>query len=445
MQPTHDTAAISFYDRNRIMIKGLVVGVLILLMLIPAALISNLVQERAGRQQQVIQEVSSKWANAQTVTGPVLMVPYLESRGNGEKTTTVKKWAYFLPDELRINGELIPEKRNRSLYNVTLYQSELKITGKFNPLAVSALQLDPERMVWGEARLLLGIDDARGLQEEVMLNWAGNEKNLEAGLPENTVLKAGLSTLVPLSAQVGASFGINLKLRGSTSLNFIPVGKTTHVGIQSKWPHPDFTGQYIPSATPAISDQGFNARWQILQSSRPYPQSWKDGAPDLRASAFGVHLIQPADGYAMTERSVKYAILFVSLTFAVFFFLELAQKRQVHPLQYLLVGFALTIFYTLLLSVSEYLGFNPAYLIAATATVALIGMYVWSIFHNGKTAIGFVLALSGLYSYIFILIQLEDYALLFGSIGLFVILAVIMYFSRKIDWYEVGKHKTATY
>jgi inner membrane protein len=443
MEPSNQITAPGFYNRNRILIKGLLIGFLVLIMLIPAALINNLVQERASRKLQVVNEVSKKWANEQTVTGPVLMVPYLVTQGSGEKATSIKKWAYFLPDELHINGDVIPEKRSRSLYNVTLYQSALSITGKFNPLPVSSLQLDPQRMVWDEARLLLGVTDAIGLQEEVVLNWGGSKKNLEAGLPENAVLKNGLSTTVALNAQAGSEFSIRLNLRGSNSLNFVPVGKVTQVALQSKWPHPDFTGQYIPNETPAISDKGFNARWQILQSSRPYPQSWKDGTHDLRAAAFGVHLIQPADGYAMTERSVKYAILFISLTFAVFFFLELVQKRKVHPLQYLLVGFALTIFYTLLLSVSEHLGFNPAYLIAAAATVGLTGMYVWSIFQNGKTAIGFSLALGGLYSYIFILIQLEDYALLFGSIGLFVILAIIMYFSRKIDWYEVERYKPA--
>lgn len=431
----------SFYDRNRLLIKGLLIGFLILLMLIPAAMISNLVSERAGRQAEVISEVSSKWATAQTITGPVLIVPYnFTYKGANGQIVTVKKWAHFLPDDLKINGTVIPEVRRRTLYDVTLYRSELNLTGRFSPLPLGNLQLAPESMIWAEAKLLIGINDARGLQEEVALNWGDTQVRFEAGMPENNALKQGLSAPVALNAQSNIPFTIKLNLRGSENLSFTPVGRSTEVSIASTWPHPDFDGQYIPDVPATISEQGFKAHWKILQASRPYPQSWKDGTPDLHASSFGVHLIQPADGYAKTERSVKYAILFIGLTFIVFLFLEILQKRQIHPLQYLLVGFALCIFYTLLLSISEYLGFNIAYLIAAIATVSLIGCYTWNVFQSGKTAIGFTIALGGLYSYIYILIQLEDYALLFGSIGLFVILAIIMYFSRKIDWYGIGKH-----
>jgi inner membrane protein len=430
----------SFYDRNRLLIKGFLIGFLILIMLIPAAFISNLVSERADRQEQVIREVSSTWATAQTITGPVLIVPYYYNyKGANNQPVSVKKWAHFLPDELKINGEVIPEVRKRSLYQVMLYKSELSITGRFAPLPLGNLQIAPESLVWSEARLLFGINDARGLQEEISLKWGDTQTRFEAGMPENNALKEGLSTLVPLNAQSNVPFAIRLSLRGSENLSFVPVGRSTEVSLKSTWPHPDFNGHYMHDGA-AISKDGFNAHWKILQASRSYPQSWKDGTPDLAASAFGVHLIQPADGYAKTERSVKYAILFIGLTFIVFFFLEILQKHQVHPLQYLLVGFALSIFYTLLLSISEYLGFNSAYLIAALATVSLIGLYTWNVFQSGKTAIGFTIALGGLYSYIFILIQLEDYSLLFGSIGLFLILAVIMYFSRKIDWYGIGKH-----
>ncbi len=431
----------SFFDRNRPMLKGTLITILILLMLIPAGLIHSLIVERAGRQEQVVNEVSSKWAQAQTITGPVLIVPYNYTyKATNDKVVTVKKYAHFLPDELKVNGNMLPEVRHRSLYDVTLYRSDLNLTGKFNPLPLENLQIAPENMLWGEAKLMLGIDDARGLQEEVVLNWGFTQTRFESGVPDDEVIKVGLSAAVPLNAQMQAPFSIRLNLRGSETLNFTPVGRSTEVAITSPWPHPDFAGQYIPDAAPAISNKGFNAHWKVLQASRSYPQAWKDGKPDLRASAFGVHLIQPADGYVKTERSVKYAILFIGLTFIVFFFIEIFQKRQIHPLQYLLVGFALCIFYTLLLSISEYTGFNQAYLIAALATVSLVGLYTWNVFHNGRTAIGFTLALGGLYSYIFILIQLEDYALLFGSIGLFVILAVIMYCSRKIDWYNVGKH-----
>jgi inner membrane protein len=234
------------------------------------------------------------------------------------------------------------------------------------------------------------------------------------------------------------AFSLDIKLKGSELLYFTPVGRTTEVNMTSSWKDPAFDGQYLPD-TSDISGKGFSAWWKVMQVSRNYPQCWADGTYDLASSSFGVRLIQPTDNYAKSERSVKYAILFIALTFTVFFFLEILQRKQVHPLQYILVGFALCIFYTLLLSISEYTGFNAAYIIAGSATVALIGLYVWSIFKKGRIALGFTLALGGLYAYIFILIQLQDYALLFGSIGLFIIIAILMFYSRKIDWYNSGK------
>ena len=430
----------SFMDRNRILIKGLLIGLLILLMLIPASLIGNLVYERQARREQVVSEVSSKWATTQTITGPMLVVPYLYTyQGSDGKLVTVLKQATFLPDALRINGDAAPEVRHRSLYEVLLYRSHLKLDGTFAALPLAKLGIEPQSVQWSEARLLLGITDTRGLEEEVAVQWNGATQHMEAGVPENTVLKSGLGMPVQISANTGGAFSIDLKLRGSESLYFTPVGKTTDVTLRSSWKHPAFDGKYLPDTAADISVAGFSARWKVLNVSRSYPQAWKDGTPDVDGSAFGVRLIQPADGYVKTERSVKYAILFIALTFTIFFFLEILQKKQIHPLQYLLVGFALTIFYTLLLSISEYTGFNIAYAIATAATVALIGLYTWGVFQSGKTAAGFSAALGGLYSYIYILIQLEDYALLFGSIGLFVILAVIMYFSRKIDWYGHGR------
>lgn len=432
--------ATSFLDRNRLLIKGFLIGILILLMLIPAALIGELVRERKERQAQVVEEVSSKWATAQIVTGPVLIVPYIYSyKGTDEKVITQRKMLHLLPEALRISGDVLPEIRKRSLYQVMLYRSALKLDGAFAPAQLANLGIDSSNVLWGEARLLLGITDARGLEEEVTLQWPGGTRKLEPGMPENGALTTGLSIPVAFDPAAGAAFSLSLKLRGSAELSFTPTGKSTDVSLRSPWQHPAFDGKYLPDTNAQIGKDGFAAHWKVLSSSRAFPQAWKDNKVDLEGASFGVRLIQPADGYVKTERSVKYAILFIALTFIVFFFLEILQKRQVHPLQYLLVGFALCVFYTLLLSISEYTGFNTAYAIAAVATVSLIGSYVWSVFRSGITALGFTAALDGLYGYIYILIQLEDYALLFGSIGLFVILAILMYASRKIDWYGAGK------
>jgi len=426
----------SILDKNRLLIKGLLIGFLILLMLIPAALINNLVQERFKRQQEVIDDVSRSWAGAQTVGGPVLILPYNYSyEGSDKKIITVRKQAHILPESLHINGSMSPESRERSLYKVTLYTGKLQLSGSFGPAPLERLGIQPSQVLWNEARLLIGLSDPGGLLEDLSLDWNGTKLAAEPGMPENGAFSAGLSAPVTIQEGGSATFNIGIGLRGTEHLYFLPLGKNTDVTLHSPWKHPSFEGKFLPVNKARIDSQGFEARWKVLSASRGMPQAWKDNTVNLDQSAFGVRLIQPVDNYVKTERSLKYSILFIALSFIIFFFLEILQKRRVHPLQYLLVGFALCIFYTLLLSISEYWGFNIAYIIAAVATVGLTGAYTKGLFNSWKTGLGFSLALGGLYSYIFILIQLEDYALLFGSIGLFLILALLMHFSRRIDWY----------
>lgn len=433
-QPTHSS---SFRENNQTLVKALIIAVLILLLMIPSSLIRNLVGERAGRQQEVIREISSKWAGAQTVTGPLLAIPYLATITENGKTITHKKTAYLLPSRLQIDGALQPEFRHRSLYEITLYRAGLSLSGSFSAADLGTLQLDPSRILWQETRLVIGLSDSRGLEDEVMLRWNESSQQLEAGQPVPESLPPALSCPVAWGPDRQATFHIRLRLKGSGYCYFTPVGKSTAVNLHSPWESPAFEGKFLPNSTTGSREKGFTAHWKILQASRPYPQAWAGSAPSVTESAFGVRLLQPADSYAKTERSVKYALLFIALTFTVCFFLELLQKKQIHPLQYFLVGIALVVFYTLLLSLSEYLSFNKAYVISATATVALIGLYVGSLFRKTGTALGFTLALGALYAYIFFIIQLQDYALLFGSIGLFAVVALAMYSSRKVDWYQV--------
>lgn len=425
---------------QRHLIKGGIIAALILVLLIPASMLRGLVHEREERQRQVVAEVSSKWASGQTLVGPVLAVPYnIVLKAADGRTIEQRKMAYFLPDALRITGSVQPEERHRSLYTVALYRSGISLAGRFNALPLQSLGLTPEQMVWSDARLMLGLADPRGLEEEVVLQWAGTSKPLESGMPQNRLGIGGLSVPVSIDAQGSADFSIALRLKGSERLYFTPVGRTTEVTLSSPWKDPAFDGQYLPS-TSTINQSGFQSSWKVLHVARTYGQSWSgDGQPEILKSAFGVRFIQPTDGYAKTDRSVKYAILFIGLTFALAFFIELLQKRPVHPLQYLLVGAALCVFYTLLLSISEYTAFNTAYAIAAVATVALISGYMWSLFGKVSVALTFAGVLGGLYGYIFILLQLQDYSLLFGSIGLFAILAALMWASRKVDWYGVGR------
>lgn len=433
----------NFWDTNRMLIKSLLIGVLTLIMLIPAAFIRELVYERESRQQQVIDEVSGKWAWAQTLNGPVLAIPYLADEVQPNKTVLrVKKMAYLMPEQLNINGHVDPEQRHRSIYDVTLYHSRLEVAGTFNPAALEASGISAANLLPGEAQLLLGIDDVRGIEQDINLDLNGSTVVMDAGVPANDLIKSGLSKRINWDVTSPLHFRFTVLLKGSSALSFVPVGKTTKVNLASSWRHPSFEGKFLPSEQAQIGQSGFNSRWNVLQSSSGIPSVVTDQGIRPGDAAFGVKLIQPADGYGKTQRSVKYALLFISLTFTVFFFIEVLQKKQIHPLQYLLVGLALCVFYTLLLSFTEYIGFNYAYGISTTATISLIGLYVWGVFKSARIALSFSTALAALYAYIFVLIQLEDFALLFGSIGLFILLAVIMYYSRKIDWYGTLKQTT---
>lgn len=437
-------APLSFWQKNKLIIKAFFIGCLILVLLIPTFFIMFLVTDREQRRKEVVQEVSSKWAGAQTVTGPFLMIPYYETQTNKtNQIVTNKKHLYLLPDELNINGKILPQIRHRSIFKVPVYNSALQMTGKFKitrpdklPVAIAALHFE-------EAVVCMGITDFKGIGENLQLKWSDTTSNFETGLPDMDWMKEGISNPLKLTADElvnGANnFSISLSLKGSESLYVTPLGSTTKVHFESEWPNPAFDGKYLPD-TNAVSNKGFAADWKILQFNRSYPQYFTNpGNHSITESAFGINLLQPIDAYGQTMRSVKYAVLIIALTFFVYFFLEIYYRRSVHPLQYVLIGFALVIFYTLLLSISEYIQFAPAYLISSSATVLLISWYTKGIFKQWPVVLLFALILSLLYLFIYVIIQLQDDALLFGSIGLFVLLTIIMYFSRKVNWNSEGK------
>jgi len=420
---------------NALLWKGFITGILILAMLIPTVFVMNLVEERKERQKEVIAEVSSKWADSQVLSGPFLIIPYsFQQKIDAKETVTVTQQLVVLPEVLDETGTITPQIKKRSIYQVALYQSNLQLQGRFDLKGIAAGA--GETILWKEAILCLGISDTRGIESQVTGTWSGQPVVFDAGIPANNLVSRGMSVPVDLSAptQQGTyGFNIPIKLKGSEALQILPLGKSTTLNIQSPWESPSFIGKFLPEYKP--NEHGFNAKWQVLHFNRDFPQVWKNQQFKATEFAFGVSLIQPADNYAKTLRSVKYAILFIGLTFGFFYLLEIMLGRRVHPVQYVLVGLALIVFYTLLLSIGEILTFNIAYLIATLATVTLIGMYAKQMFgtwKNGMTIAGF---LAGLYTFIYILIQLEDTALLAGSIGLFLLVALAMHFSRKIDWY----------
>jgi inner membrane protein len=429
----------SFWQKNKLLIKSFFIGFLTLALLIPTFFIMFLVTDREKRRGEVTQEVSSKWAGAQTITGPFLAIPYYQEEKNaGGQVSLRKKYMYLLPEELNIDGQIAAQLKHRSIFKVPVYSSSLLLSGRFKigkpeklPVSITALHFD-------ESIVCIGISDFKGIGENLQLKWNDSISGFETGLPNIDWLRDGLSNPVKLTAEEllsgSGNFSIRLSLKGSERLYVAPVGSSTKMHLESGWPNPAFDGQYLPN-TSTVTAKGFAADWKVLQFNRNYPQYFT--AIDevvFTQSAFGINLIQPVDAYGQTMRSIKYAVLIIALTFFVYFFIEIYYRRNVHPLQYILIGFALVIFYTLLLSISEYTAFGQAYLIAAMATVLLIGWYTKSIFKQWPVVLLFSFILSMLYLFIYVLIQLQDDALLFGSIGLFLLLAIIMQFSRKVSW-----------
>lgn len=424
-----------FLQNSKIFFKGLIIGFIALVLLIPTVLIQELVRERQNRQQEAIAEVSSKWAGQQTITGPVIAIPYWQTVTDSKGLITkARSRAYFLPEKLMADASVSPENRYRGIYQVTVYSTDTKMSGHFSGFQFNELNIADADVIWNEAVVYFTVSDVRGLKEQLYLNWNGRPIELVPGKFADGQFPGSLSAALPIEDAMragGAQFNVSLKLKGSQNLMFVPLGKTTTVSVRSHWPDPSFTGNYLPDAR-MVKDSGFSATWNILSLNRAYPQQWTEGRYDLQASAFGVDLKVPVDSYQKSNRSVKYAILCIVLTFTAFFLIELIYGRPLHLIQYVLVGFALCIFYTLLLSISEYLGFNPAYIIAALATIGLVAWYVSSALKSGRIAVFVSLLLAAMYGFIYILIQSQDYALLMGSIGLFVVLGVVMYFSRRI-------------
>lgn len=443
-------------------LKLIAIAALILVFLIPVSLVKGLINERQFRQSQVAGEVTASWAGAQTIAGPVMVVPYTVTVTEQNRTKEDIEYAYFLPETLRIDGKADVEVRSRGIYDVPVYTSKLNVSGRFAPPDIAPLGLNKQQMRWGEAFVVVGIPDLRGVNEQIALTWDGAQKVFQTGLTTH-VVQSGVRTAAPLSvmadnvpvADHAYEYSFDLDLRGSEQLMFTGFGKTTDIKLTSAWPSPSFVGAFLP-AERDVSASGFSASWRVLDINQNVPRQWRSSEgvkldPDrygytgdmgniqqpasLDNSSFGVRMFLPVDVYQKTTRSAKYGIAVIALVFVVVFFVELSAKRRVHPVQYVLIGLALVIYYTLLLSLSEHLRFLYAYLIASIAVIGMVTLFTKSVLESSARALLTGGILTVFYLFVYVLLQLEDYALLLGSIALFLILAAIMMLSRKINWY----------
>ncbi len=430
------TQPTSIWDKGKLFIKAIVIFILAIALWIPTSFITGLVREREGRQREAIADISSKWAGRQTVTGPLLMIPYNSMIPDGKGgMSSVKQYAYFLADQMQVNAKVIPEKRYRGIYQVVVYRSEISIAGKFGPLKWESLKIPRESILWEEAAIIFRVSDhIKGINQDIDIKWNDTTVRLNPQAPGFSGYDGALTATIPFNAASAANdhnFTMSFLLNGSEQLLFAGSARDNKLVMQSSWDSPSFTGARLPD-TREVSDSGFTAKWQYL--NRVTPQVWTNTTYNFDTSSIGADLVISVDSYDKTLRSVKYALLCIILTFSAFFLIESIYKKPLHLVQYGLAGLALVLFYTLLLSISEYLSFNLAYLLAAAATIGLVVWFIGSIMKSSKLAAFIALVLTVVYAYIFCIIQMQDYSLLMGSIGLFVALAIIMYFSRKLQW-----------
>ncbi|MHB8809335.1 MAG: cell envelope integrity protein CreD [Desulfobulbaceae bacterium] len=442
MDPQESLKKTGDFIRASATLKIFAIGLLVLVLLLPASMVSSLMQERQSRRNLVVAEINQKWGGNQTITGPFFTIPYktFYKDEKGQVQFTIH-YLHILPEEVNVSGEIAPEVRYRGIYEAVLYNVDLQLDGKFTLPSLSQSDIDPQNVLWDKAVFSLGISDMRGIREGIVINADGREYKAGPGLKTTDLAAAGVQAVIPLDpAAAGFAFSLGLNLNGSERLFFVPVGEKTGVALKSSWPSPSFTGAFLPAAR-EVTGRGFTAAWTVLSLNRNYPQYWTDGQYKVNDAAFGLDLIITADIYQKSIRIAKYALMFIVFTFAAFFFSEVISRRRVHPIQYLLIGLAIILFYVLLLAISEYLTFDLAYILAAAAITAIITGYSQGILKNRSFTLTVCAILLVLYGYLYIVLQLEDYALLMGSIGLFLVLATVMYITRKIDWYALDKEK----
>ena len=413
-------------------LKGVMIAGLSLFLLIPSCLVQNLVNERKQTRDEAVVKIDNKWSLPQTISGPVLSLPFTKLvDGDKDGKYSRSETLNITPEKLVINCKLFPEERYYSIYKTIVYKSIVTMEGEFAAVDTALLPVDAISV--GRPYVKIGMSDRRGITGDPVFEMSGRSFELATGSnPDNLMGELLVVDLKDMQLDERMLFSISFELKGSSSVNFLPVGQTSIVNVEGQWPDPGFIGNYTPDYT--LSDGGFEAKWEVSRFNRNMPDVWYDGDNiySERDISFGVNLVDMVDVYQQSLRSTKYALMFIVLTFVVFFFVEIFTHKKIHPIQYVLVGVALVLFYSLLISLAEMLGFGFAYLISSVATIGLITAFAGAIFKDRKPTITLAVILSALYAFLYVILQLEEAALLAGSIGLFVILGVLMYVSNKI-------------
>lgn len=425
--------------KTSVLLRVVLIGVLAIVLLIPTLFVGLLVSDRQASRAFAVREVTEKWGTAQTIVGPILTVPvtHLVKNKEGEFHPHTR-FVRILPERLDVKADIAPEIRRRGIYDVALYTSRLNLEADFDSIQRHVQSLAKGDIGWDKATVTVGITDLKGIREIHSMTWNDRPLSPESGLRAGQLLPSALTAQIGLSPEKEQHhFSLDLDLRGSEELRVVPSARETKVNANSPWADPSFVGDFLPENRQLTGDS-FTASWHVLEFNRNLPQSWVGDEPNPMASSFGVKLLLPVDEYQKTFRALKYAIMFIALTFLAFFVLDVLTKSPFHPVQYTLIGLALILFYVLLLSVSEYLTFNTSYWISSASIIGLIASYTRGITRQTGVSIKIGTHLVVLYGFLFVLLQLEDYALLLGSLGLFAILGTVMYITRRVDWFSLG-------
>lgn len=450
---------------NMQMFKLLIIGFMILVLLIPVAWISTLIRERYQRKESVIKEIAGKWGGAQIVSGPFISIPYSVWVKNSdehkvERSTEITRYIYLAPDSMRINGKIETVTHKRGIFKVTGYKADLDLSASFAAAVMDNPAYLELPLRWNEALVSFDLDDQRGMKEisgklddqDLVFNRSQGVLSVSS-LPETSNLKDTFSAYrgeskelkntdfklaakLPIDAR-GSDFELKIRvlMTGTQQLNFASSALNETVLLSGDWPSPSFIGDTLPESR-SVDSNGFEASWRTNDLNSGIKKLWTSEEPLLQLSNLGVNFLIMVDSYQQTTRALKYSVLFLLLTFMTFFLAEIMANQRIHPIQYMMVGCGLVIFYLLLLSLSEHIPFIWAYLIAAVGVILQISLYCISILKTRRFGLQVGALLTFLYVFLYILLRLQDSALLIGSISLFILLSVAMYIIRKINWYN---------
>ena len=430
--PPSNSSKPGFFKRYHTSVKLVVIILISLAFLIPQMIIQNLIDERNVTMEDAGRDIKEKWGGPNEVVGPYIKLMEIDTWENETPSNNDKgKYCLILPESLNVTGDLDASFLHRGIFEYPVYDVTLEMSGEF----VLPKEFDSKKdKLWDfeKAYVQLNLSSLRNVRDNVVVSLDGQNVTMQ---PNNSAVLGCEVDLQRLLDGETIKFSIKLPLKGTDSLMFKPLGRTTMVNLTSNYATPSFNGSYLPDERNVTKD-GFSASWKVLSINRDYPQVVDTKLSLDNDSLFGVELIVPVEQYQQTTRAIKYSLLIILLTFATVFFFETRKAKPIHPVQYLLIGTALIVFYTLLLSFSEHISFWLSYLISSVMTVGLIVAFIATIMKDFKTTLGLGALLALLYSFIYVLLQLESYALLVGSIGVFIIIGVAMFGSRKIDWYK---------